>query len=385
MTKHHDSSLTITRSTTSGYGTGLVYRRGMKRLALLATAVLVALAAPAAVSAQEQPDGQDQAPRFRSAVDLVSVAAVVRDRKGRFVRDLTADDFLVVEAGAPREILGFRSETDGPVSLAILFDVSGSMRVGSKAWAAREAARTIFAALRPSDQAALFSFDTKLQRVRDFTSDFGGLASALETVDRPFGQTSLYDAVAQTAGAVARAARRPDESMQRAAVIVITDGIDTKSRLKPSEVSGIASRIDVPVYVLAVMSTVDDESKLHAPASPDAGSLRDLAQWTGGELFTANAPERTAEVSQGIVAELRHQYLLAFEASPRPGWRTLEVKARNPDLVVRARSGYTAGERLSMDSAEKGLVATMSKDAGDDAGVEPAVRESGTDHAWRDR
>lgn len=357
----------------------------MRRLASLATVVLAAMVTAVPAGAQGQPEApQEPAPRFRSAVDLVSVAAVVRDRKGRFVENLVAEDFLVIEAGEQREILGFRSETDGPVNLAILFDISGSMRVGSKAWAAREAARSVFGALRPSDQAALFSFDTKLQRVRDFTSDFAALTSALDAVDSPFGQTSLYDAVAQTARAVAAVAKRPGESMQRAAVIVITDGIDTRSRLKPSEVSGIASQIDVPVYVLAVMSTIDDEAKFHAPASPDAGSLRDLARWTGGELFTANAPERTAEVSQGIVAELRHQYLLAFEASPRPGWRTLEVKARNPDLIVRARSGYTAGERLSMDSSGKGLIAT-SKEAGDFAGVQPAVRVSGTGHTWRDR
>lgn len=345
----------------------------MRGLGLRGTLVMAMLAVAAPIEAQQGSQPQQEAPRFRSAADLVSVAAVVRDRRGRFVQDLSAEDFIVIEAGQRRDIRGFRYEADGPVNLAILFDISGSMRVGSKAWGAREAAKTIFGLLRPSDQAALFSFDTKLQKVHDFTADFGALSASLGRVESPFGQTSLYDAVAQTARAVAHVAKRPGESMQRAAVIVITDGIDTHSRLTPAQVSGIASQIDVPIYVLAVMSSIDDETRLQVAASPDVGSLRDLAVWTGGDLFTANAPERTAEVSAAIIGELRHQYLLAFEASPRPGWRTLEVKARNPDLVVRARSGYTAGERLSMDAAEKGM------------NVQPAVRESGTGHSWRDR
>jgi Ca-activated chloride channel family protein len=326
------------------------------RVSTLVLAALVS-SAPTAAAQVAADEPQEPATRFRSSLDLVSVSAVVRDRKGRFVQDLEAGDFMVIEAGHQRPIVGFKSEADGPVKLAILFDISGSMRVGSKAAAAQDAARTILGALRDTDQAALFSFDTKLRRVRDFTSDFKDLASAIGDVERPYGQTSLYDAVAQTARAVAAVAKQPGAAMERAAVIVLTDGIDTHSRLRPAEVSGIASQIDVPVYVLAVMSIVDDERRFEEPQVADAGSLRDLARWTGGELFTANAPVRTTAVAQGIVNELRHQYLLAFEASPKPGWRTLEVKARNPDLVVRARSGYTAGERLSMETVDKGLIA----------------------------
>ncbi len=134
---------------------------------------------------------------------------------------------------------------------------------------------------------------------------------------------------------------------QRAAVVVLTDGVDTHSRLKPGEVSGIASEIDVPVYVMAVMSSIDDPRMFDDPDAATAGGLRDLARWTGGELFTMSAPAHTSLAARQIVSELRHQYLLAFEASPRPGWRSLEIKARSRDLTVRARSGYTAGGRSS--------------------------------------
>jgi VWFA-related protein len=324
--------------------------------AVTVAAVLSAMEGAAAARAQQVPaqpstsvPQEKSGKTFRSAVDLVSVVAVVRDRKGRFVPDLSQRDFIVVESGESRPIVGFKAENDGPVRLAIVFDVSGSMRVGTKAEDAREAARQLLSSLSGSDQAALFSFDTKLERVRDFTSDFGSLIAALDKVDPPYGQTSLYDAVAEAARAVANNGGSDRNSPQRAAVVVLTDGIDTHSRLKPGEVSGIASEIDVPVYVMAVMSTIDDPRTLEDPAASPSGGLRDLARWTGGELFTMSAPAQTSLAARQIVGELRHQYLLAFEASPHPGWRSLEIKARSRDLTVRARSGYTAGGRSSMD------------------------------------
>jgi VWFA-related protein len=277
------------------------------------------------------------------------VAAVVRDRKGRFVSDLNSNDFIVVEAGERRPIVSFKAEDDGPVKLAILVDVSGSMRVGTRAVDAQQAARHLLGALKSTDLAALYAFDTRLERVQDFTSDFSKLESALGHVDPPYGQTSLYDAIADTARAVAKGAGGKGR-LQRAAVIVLTDGVDTHSRLTPAQVSGIASEIDIPVYVLAVMSVIDDPRTLEGAQSADAGGLGDLARWTGGELFTATAPAHASVAARQIVSELRHQYLLAFEASAKSGWRPLEVRARDRGLIVRARTGYTAG-RSSADLA----------------------------------
>ena len=311
-------------------------------------AAIVALGTGLGAQATSAPQAQEQpGARFRSAVDLVSVAAVVRDRKGRFISDLTSKDFIVVEAGQRRPIVSFRAEDNGPVKLAILFDVSGSMRVGSKAVDARQAARHILGALKSVDQAALFSFDTRLEQVHGFTSNFDALERSLDRVDAPFGQTSLYDAVAETSKAVVAAAGTKGKLSQRAAVVVLTDGVDTRSRLKPSEVAGIASGIDVPVYIVAVMSSVDEAQTFGGEETAVAGGLRELAQWTGGELFTASAPAHASVAARQLVSELRHQYLLAFEASTQSGWRPLQIRARDRDWVVRARSGYTAGGRSS--------------------------------------
>ncbi len=285
-----------------------------------------------------------QTPTFRSSTSVVSVTAVVRDKKGRFVRDLDRKDFTVAESGRAKPILDFRTESDGPVKLALVFDVSGSMRVASRAVDARQAAGHLLGALRPQDQAALFAFDTRLQRVRGFTSDIESLKSALDQVDRPYGQTSLYDAIAETARDVADVATDQREAamlVQRRAVVVLTDGVDTKSRLTPAEVTSIASGIDVPVYVLAVMSAVDDPREADRSTDRDS-ALRNLAHWTGGELFISTAPAHASVAARQIVDELRHQYVLAFEASHQPGWHPLEVRARNRDLVVRARAGYMA-------------------------------------------
>lgn len=297
----------------------------------------------AALSSSQGAEAQRPA-KFKSGVELVSVSAVVRDRKGRFVSDLAQQDFTVIEAGERRLILDFRAEADGPVKVAVLFDVSGSMRLGSKAIDARQAARQVFSALRPSDEAAIFAFDTKLERVKDFTSDFASLDAALDRVDPPYGQTSLYDAVAETARAVAGAGRGDGRLPQRTAVVVLTDGIDTRSRLTPEQVTSIASTIDVPVYVVAVMAPIDDPREADGERAQEISSaLRNLSQWTGGELFTISAPAHASGAARQIVDELRHQYVMAFEASATRGWRPLQVSARNRNFVVRARAGYNAG------------------------------------------
>ncbi len=299
-------------------------------------------------SAAEPQQAEPQAATlFRSSVDLVSVTAVVRDRKGRFVRDLAKTDFTVAEGGEPRRILDFQSLSDGPVKIALVVDVSGSMRVGPKAVNARQAARHLFSALRPTDQAALFAFDTRVAQVSGFTSDVATLDAAFGRVDPPYGQTSLYDAVAETARLLEATARQSGQRQQRSAVVVLTDGLDTRSRMTPEQVSAIASNIDVPVYILAVMASIDDpqsDASLGSGAGVDAArGLRSLAQWTGGELFTASAPAHASMAARQIVDELRHQYVLAFEAGTRSGWRPLEVRARDRGLVVRARAGYSAG------------------------------------------
>ena len=186
------------------------------------------------------------------------------------------------------------------------------------------------------DEAAVFTFDTRLDEVAAFTTDLASLPARLDAV-RPFGATSLHDAIAQAAQRVSTRVGR------RRAVVVFTDGNDNFSRLNPGEVSGIASAIDVPVYIIGLASTVDDPSADGAQ-SPLKGPLSDLTAWTGGRTFVVSAPAHRSVAARQIVEELRHQYLMAFESSGTPGWHPLEVRALGKDLTVRARSGYIAGQ-----------------------------------------
>jgi Ca-activated chloride channel homolog len=309
----------------------------MKRGSLIFTigvAATLMLPPAAFLAAQDKPIAT-----FKSGVDLVRLNAVVRDRKGRFVRDLTVRDFEVVDGGVTRKIAEFRTDS-GQISVALLFDVSGSME--SRLPDARDAARHVLSWLdQPQDEAAVFTFDTRLSEVTPFTYGLKHLPGKLEAIT-PFGATSLHDAIGETAD---RLADRPG---LRRAVIVFTDGNDNASRRTPEQVSAAASAIDVPVYVFAVVPNIDNplaESRFAGSGpSPLSGALADLAAWTGGHTLVASIPaERSASAKQ-IVDELRHQYLIAFESSGRPGWHPLVVRARGKDLTVRARSGYHAGQ-----------------------------------------
>ena len=286
-----------------------------------------------------QTQAQPVVPSFRASVDMVRIAAIVRDRKGRFVSDLTSRDFEVLEGGQTRAIKDFRHDLTG-VSVAVLFDVSGSMEGHLKY--AREAAIHLLSWLDGSkDEAAIFTFDTHLDEVAPFTVGLKTLPASMST-QVPFGATSLHDAIALTAKRVG------EREGRRRAVVVLTDGADNASFLKPAEVSAVASGIDVPVYIFGIVPSIDNPSEDTAVSSVErsalAGPLSDLAMWTGGHVFVASAPAQRSMAARQIVDELRHQYLIAFESSGQPGWHPLVVRARNKDLTVRARSGYIAGQ-----------------------------------------
>ena len=261
------------------------------------------------------------------------------DHRGRLVRDLAVRDFEVFDGGEARRIQEFRHDASA-VSVALLFDASGSME--ARMAQAREAAGLVLDSLgMAGDEAAVFTFDTRLEEVAPFTPDLRHLPDGLDRLT-PFGATSLHDAVARTAE---KAATR--EGLRRA-VVVFTDGRDNASKLTPSEVSGIASAIDVPVYVLGLVPAIDnpsaDISATTYERSALTGPLSDLATWTGGRAFVASTALERSQAARQIVDELRQQYLIAFESSGTPGWHPLVVRARDKDLTVRARSGYFAGQ-----------------------------------------
>jgi VWFA-related protein len=281
---------------------------------------------------------------FRSGVEVVTVTAAVRDRRNRVVRDLKPSDFEVFDTGELRPIRSFDAG-ESPISLAVLLDISGSMAVGGNIERARHAIAVAMGTLRAQDEAALYTFDARLEEVVGFTTDLDRIRR-VSLEGKPWGLTSLYDAVAKAATAVSL------RTSKHRALLVISDGVDTGSTLTAPEVSGIASSIDVPVYLLTVVHPLDHPGGEFSVIETDGAStatatLADLTRWTGGDMRIASAPAHTVVAIQDLFAELRYQYLITFEPGTRPGWHPLEIRTRNKNLVVHARSGYMSGPTRS--------------------------------------
>jgi len=305
-----------------------------RRAPLVTIFGLLASLTPGIASAQL--DQQPQA-TFKSSVDLVSVTAVVRDKKGRVVRTLTPNDIVVTDAGHPRHIVGMQADDQAPASVALLVDGSGSMRLGTATVSSQQICQMILSNLRADkDVAALMSFDTRLLTLREFTQEFDQIRSGLGEVEA-FGSTSIYDAIAGTAAAVA------NKTQNRRAVVVITDGADNASSYTPEEVAWIASTIDVPVYIFAVgeLNPLSTSGEPNGPQQRNA--LFELARATGGDYFFASSPSLVSQSTSRLLEELRHQYLIAFEPGTATGLRRIEIRARNNDFKVRSRKWYSTG------------------------------------------
>ncbi|MEO5742521.1 MAG: VWA domain-containing protein [Vicinamibacterales bacterium] len=273
-----------------------------------------------------------QQPIFKSGAERVTVAVVARDRSGRPMTGLSSADFVLLDDGRPRRILDFSADASA-VSVAFLLDTSGSMRISPKLQLSTEVGHLVLASMSEGlDEAGMFVFDKTVRIAHPFSTQFAPLLSAMAAV-RPFGSTSLYDAIAETAQQLST---RPG----RRALIVLTDGIDTSSQLAAPQVAGIASAIDMPVYVVALgRSTEDLDAERSAKGNDASGNLMDLARWSGGAFYAVATTSDGSVAARQIVADLRSQYLLAFEPNSSPGWHRIEVRARQ-SLTLQARSGY---------------------------------------------
>jgi VWFA-related protein len=288
---------------------------------------------------------QEAHPTFRARTERVVVAATVRTAANKPVTNLTAADFELYDAGERRDISEFRTDAS-PVSMALLVDFSGSMGVAARRQAAHDNVHQLLAWLTPGyDQAGLYVFDKQLRELQGLAPAPGDILAQLDAAERPFGVTSLYDAIAQTSNRVVGSA---GSGAGRRAIVALTDGSDNASTLTAAEVSGIASSVDVPVYVIIVVSPYDrfgngtlDDAGL---ARLVDGPLGNLARWTGGDIYTGIGPAQSSQAARSIVTELRQQYLIAFEPGTTPGWHRIQLRTRNKNLIVRARSGYFVGE-----------------------------------------
>ena len=326
--------------------------------------VLIAAGAAASIAGQEQGSVS-----FKSGVELINVTATVTDGEGRFVSGLRKEDFTVYEDGQPQEITHFNNERV-PVSLGIALDTSGSM-TSDKMSAARAAIdRFVYDLLSPDDELFFMQFANRPQIVQQWTSDRRAISRAVSRV-LPAGGTALYDAIADGVP-LADVGRHPKK-----ALLVISDGNDTNSRISSDELRSLIRESEVLVYALGVDGT-DSQVRngptiqlpvplpFPIPGGPgrnrrpfppigggrrtptservNANALRDITDDTGGRTEIVRGFRDLDGATTRLADEFSKQYYLGY-ASPgkKDGrWHEIRVVVKDRRLAVRARRGYIA-------------------------------------------
>jgi len=267
-------------------------------------------------------------------LEEVDLSVTVTDREGRPLPGLTRDDFEVEEEGRRQRVLSAGPDAR-PLSVAVVLDVSSST---APLWdGLREAAPLFAGSLGPGDAAKVIAFSGRSCVVQEFTRDPGEMTASMARSRRWGGGTSLYDTLAATGVELAW------ERGGRQAVILLTDGIDTLSRIDVPRVRRYLRRTEVSVETL-LLRTAGSSS---VPGS--SGFERDieaLSHETGGSVRVVSGNGGIAEAFRHLGEELRSRYLVVYHADrpAQPGaWRSIAVRSRRPGALVRSRAGATEG------------------------------------------
>ena len=284
------------------------------------------------------PDIPDAAP-IRVDVNVVNVLCTVSDKRGALITDLKKEDFEIREDGRKQEIRYFARDTDLPLTIAMLMDVSGSVREAIEA--EREAAGRFFdSVIRPTDHALLLGFSSTLVLWQDFTSSIARLRSALAALHAvpfhglprdggPMPGTLLYDAVYQTA--LGKLKGVPGRKM----MLIVSDGLDNGSRMHMEEAIEAVQSTNTIVYAICY------DQKFFG-----CEYLKSLSEPTGGRMFNVGKKRASLnEIYQTIEDELRSQYALGYAPTNQEHdgkFRKLAVKVDSRGLRVSVRRGYYA-------------------------------------------
>lgn len=329
---------------------------------------------------------QSQQRRFKTTVELVNVTATVTDRAGRFVDNLTRDDFRVYEDGVPQSIDYFSRERV-PVSLGIVLDTSSSM-VGDKIRAAQHALdRFLVDLLGPEDEVFLYRIGDEPKLIQGWTRDRDALRRQLGRIT-PAGETALFDTVARAVALAQTGAHR------KKALVIISDGNDTASTIGVRQVRQLILQSELLVYAIGIDGSTGilrmaqqrgtqrprppvrppvripwppmppgrgSYPPLNPPATPipprserlprgreenvNIAALRAMTDDSGGRTEIIGSSVDLDPATAGIADELSRQYSLAYApTSPKDGrWHNIQVVVKNRDYLVRARRGYMAG------------------------------------------
>lgn len=315
------------------------------------------------ISAQN-PDEPDEV--IRVETDVTNLPFTALDKQKRFITTLREEDIRVLEDNVPQQLFTFQRETDRPLALALLIDVSASEErtLPAEKAAARSFIETVIQSRR--DQAAVIPFTGSAFLEQPLTRDVLGIYRALERVEVAMpaylgsgrvisgivtgpgtrrepreGSTAIWDAIALTATEVLTQSAEPGQSRRRA-IILLTDGQDTSSVLEIDQAIDRALLAETIIYAIGI-----GDSKYQGV---DRGSLRTVAERTGGRAFFPKKEEDLSQVFREIERELRTQYLIAYSSSNKKrdgAYRQMRIDVVNPELkkdrvTLRHRPGYFA-------------------------------------------
>ena len=287
--------------------------------------------------------GVENKPEITVETDLVTLTLTVTDYYGRYVSGLTKDAFTVYDDKKKQEI-SFFSDTDAPVSIGILFDVSGSMS-GEKIAKARNALERFINTSHPRDEYYLIAFNKRAQLLMDRTRDGEAVLNKLTLVE-PKHNTALYDACYLGVERVTRGTH------QKKALLIISDGQDNASRYNFKEVRRLMKESDVVIYSVGIMDGRDASS---LEGMQGQAFLDELSGVTGGKSFYPSSAVEMDEIFERIALELRHQYSIGYTPEnfePDGEWHRVKVKVKPPRglprLTVRHREGYYATPKITV-------------------------------------
>ncbi len=274
-------------------------------------------------------------------VEMALINVTVTDPTGRMVTGLDREHFLVKEDKKQQVIAQFGAE-DAPLSLAVVFDASGSM--GYKMTKAREAVAQFFKTVNPEDEFFLVQFNNRPELVTSFTTSLEDIQSRLTFV-RSKGRTALLDAIYLALNEMKSAKNN------QKALLVISDGGDNSSRYTPREIKRIVRESDVQIYAIGIYEPYSTRGRTPEEAAGPS-LLTEIAESTGGRQFAVQNVNELPDIAEKIGIELRNQYVIGYipENSQRDGkWRRVKVEIKKirgmPELRAYYRNGYYAPSR----------------------------------------
>jgi Ca-activated chloride channel family protein len=271
-------------------------------------------------------------------VDLAVVNVTVTDPYNRLVTGLAPENFRVFENNIEQEIQYFSSE-DVPISIGVIFDLSGSM--GNKVGKAKEAALQFFKTANPQDEFFLVGFNERAEVLSPFTNNVDDLQSRILSASAK-GRTALLDAIylGLREMRTARNAKR--------ALLIISDGGDNSSRYNENDLKRLVREADTQLYSVGIFDPFDYRSR--TPEELNGPSLlSEVTELTGGRAFSVGDVNELPDIATKIGAELRNQYIVGYRPSNKSHdarWRKIKIKLRTPKglppLSVYAKTGYYA-------------------------------------------